>query len=117
MLADLQVVAANLTAQTEFALPSDRTLVTRPASPVKHSPARRRRFPVLAAGLGIPILIASILAIWQPWHDSPTTPKGTAGPGAAEPIKVGVLHSLSGPMSNSETVVVDATLFAIEEIN
>ncbi|HEX5500747.1 MAG TPA: urea ABC transporter substrate-binding protein, partial [Thermomicrobiales bacterium] len=30
---------------------------------------------------------------------------------------VGVLHSLSGPMANSETVVVDATLFAIDEIN
>jgi len=33
------------------------------------------------------------------------------------PIKVGVLHSLSGTMSISETSVVDATLLAIEEIN
>ena len=33
------------------------------------------------------------------------------------PIKVGVLHSLSGTMAISETSVVDATLMAIEEIN
>jgi len=33
------------------------------------------------------------------------------------PIKVGVLHSLSGTMAVSETSVVDATLLAIEEIN
>ena len=33
------------------------------------------------------------------------------------PIKVGVLHSLSGTMSISETAVADATLLAIEEIN
>ena len=33
------------------------------------------------------------------------------------PIKVGVLHSLSGTMAISETSVVDATLLAIDEIN
>ena len=35
----------------------------------------------------------------------------------AEPIKVGILHSLSGTMSISETTVRDSTLMAIEEIN
>lgn len=34
-----------------------------------------------------------------------------------EPIKVGILHSLSGTMSISEVSVRDATLLAIEEIN
>ena len=38
-------------------------------------------------------------------------------PRSAGPIKVGVLHSLSGTMAISETSVVDATLMAIEEIN
>jgi len=33
------------------------------------------------------------------------------------PIKVGILHSLSGTMSISESPVVDSTLLAIEEIN
>ncbi|MBI4497822.1 MAG: urea ABC transporter substrate-binding protein [Chloroflexi bacterium] len=37
--------------------------------------------------------------------------------GSGETIKVGVLHSLSGTMSISETSVRDATLMAIEEIN
>ena len=36
---------------------------------------------------------------------------------AADPIKVGVLHSLSGTMSISEVAVKDATLMAIAEIN
>ncbi|MCC5943950.1 MAG: urea ABC transporter substrate-binding protein [Bernardetiaceae bacterium] len=34
-----------------------------------------------------------------------------------EPIRVGVLHSLSGTMAISETAVKEATLMAIEEIN
>lgn len=38
-------------------------------------------------------------------------------PDSAGTIKVGVLHSLSGTMSISETAVRDATLMAIEEIN
>jgi urea transport system substrate-binding protein len=45
-------------------------------------------------------------------------PVATAEPAAStESIKVGVLHSLSGTMSISETAVRDATLMAIEEIN
>lgn len=35
----------------------------------------------------------------------------------SEPIKVGILHSLSGTMAISERSVADATLMAIEEIN
>jgi urea transport system substrate-binding protein len=43
---------------------------------------------------------------------------GAVGPGEdGGVIKVGVLHSLSGTMSISETAVRDATLMAIEEIN
>jgi urea transport system substrate-binding protein len=39
------------------------------------------------------------------------------GGGDGETVKVGVLHSLSGTMSISETAVHDAELLAIEEIN
>jgi len=35
----------------------------------------------------------------------------------ANPIKVGILHSLSGTMADSESPVVDAALLAIEELN
>jgi urea transport system substrate-binding protein len=62
---------------------------------------------------------------------SPAAPAPTAAPAAPTaapaaptaammeegPIKVGVLHSLSGTMSISETSVKDATLLAIDEIN
>lgn len=34
-----------------------------------------------------------------------------------DPIKVGILHSLSGFMAGSESQLADATLMAIEEIN
>src|SRR6266545_3519225 len=44
--------------------------------------------------------------------------QATAAPAAAgDTVKVGVLHSLSGTMSISETSVKDATLLAIDEIN
>jgi urea transport system substrate-binding protein len=36
---------------------------------------------------------------------------------AEEPVKIGVLHSLSGTMAISETSCKDATLLAVEEIN
>lgn len=35
----------------------------------------------------------------------------------SNPIKIGILHSLSGTMATSESPVVDATLLAVEEIN
>jgi urea transport system substrate-binding protein len=42
---------------------------------------------------------------------------GLAFAQAKEPIKVGILHSLSGTMAISETVLKDTALMAIEEIN
>ena len=41
----------------------------------------------------------------------------TAFAQSKDPIKVGVLHSLSGTMAISETVLKDVALMAIEEIN
>ncbi|MFI4851658.1 MAG: transporter substrate-binding protein [Gimesia chilikensis] len=38
-------------------------------------------------------------------------------PPTGEPITVGILHSLSGTMADSESPVIDATLLAIEELN
>lgn len=42
---------------------------------------------------------------------------GSAGQRAKAPIKVGVLHSLTGTMAVSERPVAEATLFAIAELN
>ncbi|HUN58062.1 MAG TPA: transporter substrate-binding protein, partial [Candidatus Binataceae bacterium] len=43
-------------------------------------------------------------------------PRSIVGKGMP-PIKVGVLHSLTGTMAHSESPVVDATLLAIDELN
>jgi len=51
-------------------------------------------------------------------QDQDSLPKAVVIPlDEDNPIKVGVLHSLSGTMAISETSVVDATLLAIDEIN
>ena len=51
----------------------------------------------------------AVYAVIQAWDD-----RGAPGRG---PIKVGILHSRTGTMAVSERTVIDATLFAIEEIN
>ena len=68
-----------------------------------------------ALGLGS-LLAASLLTACAP-QAAPAPAGGGAAPAGGDTIKVGVLHSLSGTMSISETSVRDATLLAIEEIN
>ena len=63
----------------------------------------KRKGPA-AAALAI-ILIVAGWAAWKTW-----------GP-KERPIKVGILHSLTGTMAISETSVRDAALLAIEELN
>jgi urea transport system substrate-binding protein len=71
-------------------------------------------------GLGALLLVA-LAACASPaagGDPGPTSPGAQVGPvGETGAIKVGVLHSLSGTMSISETAVRDATLMAIDEIN
>ncbi|MCP4267485.1 MAG: urea ABC transporter substrate-binding protein [Candidatus Brocadiaceae bacterium] len=59
----------------------------------------------------IPLIIVVISAISGWWFCNPWLSTDS------EPIKVGILHSLTGTMSISEKSVVDSTLMAIEEIN
>ena len=61
-----------------------------------------------AAGAMV-VAIALLVTGFLVWRFS------TADP--AQPIKVGILHSLSGTMAISETSVAEATLMAIDEIN
>jgi urea transport system substrate-binding protein len=50
--------------------------------------------------------------------DSPAAEGDVAGtPPAGEPFKVGILHSLTGPLASTERAVADATRLAIDEIN
>jgi urea transport system substrate-binding protein len=70
------------------------------------------------------ILVVSLLALIacgsgapEPTVDSGQPPAGSGTPADSATIKIGVLHSLSGTMSISETAVKDATEMAVAEIN
>ena len=67
--------------------------------------------------------LATLMACQKPAEAPATAPAATApAPAAAPaddkgPIKVGILHSLSGTMAISETSLKDVALMTIEEIN
>lgn len=87
---------------------STRINISPPNPSIGSSDLWHRRLAIVAVGLGI------ALAAWRLWssnYDRAALVKDT------KPIRVGVLHSLSGTMKDSESGVVDATLLAIREIN
>ncbi len=124
MLADLELVRATLSGQTLSALPSEsgnhQALLQGSPAGVEHGAnSHRTRYWMVGS---LAVLLAALVALfmfWRPWEGrtGDDGPAVTAAPAATEPIKIGVLHSLSGTMAISEMVVVDATLFAIDEIN
>jgi urea transport system substrate-binding protein len=76
------------------------------------------------------MLSLAVLAGCQPPAEKPTEPAAPASPEApavaapeapavddSGPVKIGILHSLSGTMAISETSLKDVALMAIEEIN
>lgn len=65
----------------------------------------------------LPTIVVLVIASAGWLSCGPRTTPSENGPAEREPIRVGVLHSLSGTMAISEKSVVDATLLAIEEIN
>jgi urea transport system substrate-binding protein len=67
------------------------------------------RGPLLKARIGLSLLGLALVAA--------TAALVLARTHTAAPIRVGVLHSLTGTMALSESRVVDATLLAIDEIN
>lgn len=63
------------------------------------------------AGAVLAALVGVFIALTIP------TVLGLSGVQSRTPIRVGVLHSLTGTMAVSESTVADATLYAISEIN
>jgi urea transport system substrate-binding protein len=61
------------------------------------------------------LLVGSVVALLSILMGFVDHPVGTAW--AVEPIKVGILHSLSGTMAISETPIKEAVLMAIDELN
>jgi urea transport system substrate-binding protein len=125
MLADLNAVIATLSGTTHIELPSQSGVpsVKRAADRPTSHPMTRRVW-LTGAGLAIVAAAAALGGIML-LRDNPaggTTDDRASGgvPVAAPsgpPLRVGVLHSLTGSMQESESPVVDATLLAIEEIN
>ncbi|REK08624.1 MAG: serine/threonine protein kinase [Planctomycetota bacterium] len=124
MLADLNAVIATLSGTSEIRLPSQSGI-----SPVHavspHAGKPSRRGFLAAAGLGAAGLALAGFGAWALWSGKASddsrsggaTPAPLAAAFSGPPIKVGVLHSLTGSMEESESPVVDATLMAIDEIN
>jgi urea transport system substrate-binding protein len=121
MLADLQAVAATLSGERTLALPSASAIATsnRPSASSRPTPFGGRRLLFAAGGLFLLVAIGLAVFFRRPWQILPDGTRGAAAvvPPRGEPVKVGVLHSLSGTMANSEAPVVDAVLFALGEVN
>jgi urea transport system substrate-binding protein len=84
-------------------------------SAVRPAPRRKWWFGKAAIiGYLMLLLLAGGLVYWL--SGSRGARHGVAFPGGL-PIKVGILHSRTGTMAMSEKPVIEATLFAIEEIN
>ena len=73
---------------------------------------------VKRAGLrGVLALVLAMALVASACGDDSEDADASTGGDSDEPIKVGILHSLSGTMSISEVAVHDAELLAIQEIN
>jgi urea transport system substrate-binding protein len=114
MIEDLQAVVAALSGTAKIALPSESAIAAAAAVQPPCRPASNARLYAVMLGVLLVALAGMTMAIWRPWQAS--SGGGVVGP-AGEPIKVGVLHSLSGTMQSSESPVMDTVLFAIDEIN
>ncbi len=73
--------------------------------------------PVVAAVACGFIIVGGLFLLGRKNEAEPNSSLSAIVPPAGEPIKVGLLHSLSGTMADSESPVVDAALLAIEELN
>ena len=131
MLQDLDAIAAMLSGSVRFALPSQ--------SGVKAASSRASRIGTIGtvadagrgdtvarskrlrlAAIGAAILFAIVAAAWWVTR-GPAEEERQVSPSASvamgPPIRIGILHSLTGTMADAESPVVDATLLAVEELN
>jgi urea transport system substrate-binding protein len=81
--------------------------------PPPRTASRPTRRVWLAAALALAAVVAGGIGSYMSRPPDQPEPPAPGGP----PIKVGILHSLTGTMAISEKPVVEATLLAIEEIN
>jgi urea transport system substrate-binding protein len=143
MLQDLEAIGAMLSGSVRLTLPSELSGV-RMATPLPSSvgalggaggavvggggsvitgvgaPAAPRRPLGLVALAAVAVLAALIAVGFYLTRGPATADRGSAQSGPAAlgpPVRVGVLHSLSGTMADSEAPVVDAVTLAVEQLN
>ncbi|MEE2907392.1 MAG: urea ABC transporter substrate-binding protein [Planctomycetota bacterium] len=68
----------------------------------------------MSIGLNVSRLTILIILLLGVACDRASEPSETA---AAEPIKIGILHSKTGTLAISEKAVIDATILAVEDVN
>ncbi len=128
MAADLTAVLTSLLGggiklPSSINLPAAPAATPAPEATPKATKSSRRRF--IGAGAGLTAALLCGLGIGLPWNparqSTPDGPKEAGSTGAVAPqgapLRVGILHSLSGTLASSEASVVDAVVLAIEEIN
>jgi urea transport system substrate-binding protein len=87
------------------------------------STVTRRRLLGLGLAAGATGGIALAAGVWNRQRErpaptpSPSTPPGAMKAESGAPVRVGVLHSLTGTMASSESSCVDAILLAIARVN
>jgi urea transport system substrate-binding protein len=86
-----------------------------PITATSSRPPRQRTVRRIGIGIGlIALLLLAVALIFFSIRDSG---QKAASPPTGQPLTVGILHSRSGTMAISEKPVIDATMFAIEELN
>jgi urea transport system substrate-binding protein len=85
-------------------------------------PAPRLGLGVWAGALIILLAVVAGLAVgykklFHPGDEGKPAGPGEAKPAEREPLKIGVLHSLTGTYADNERVMADAILLAVDEIN
>ncbi|REJ82084.1 MAG: serine/threonine protein kinase [Planctomycetota bacterium] len=124
MRTDLEAVLGSMSG-AGITLPSQSGVRFSPlaGSQTTNSPTWNRSAVRAIAAASVLLLVAGFFAIRNGLRNdnSPETTgedaPAIAAPLEGEPIKVGILHSLSGTMAGNETSVADAALLAVEQIN
>ena len=125
MRTDLEAVMAAISGAA-ISLPSQVSAQATPSTqPSSNQAQTGSRWPLWLGGLGLAVALGVVgffmsgLGSTKDTGEEPASPDSppvVAAP-TGEPIKLGILHSLSGTMASSESPVVNAALLAVDQIN
>jgi urea transport system substrate-binding protein len=91
-------------------------LVKTPARKPSRGTPTSSRWRWLAAGGLLTLLLVGGILLWHNLRPAESNPSAVLPP-SREPIKLGVLFSLQGPLANTGSPATDAVLLAVDELN